>query len=235
MRFVISALAATLLALPAVADQMPSLIPAHDVSGTYLFTTNNGPKTMTVEYSKAVNVLRLNPQGGTGYILYDFTAKDAKMVMPQMQRYMDEPQIAGRAASIQGSGNGDDVSVAKGGSETIAGHDCTDYTATDHTKGTNSTLCVTDDGVLLKMSSSEGDSAVAQKHFQDQYKLPFTLVADTDGKVAEAFGVPMMMGIRPLASRQSFIVKDGKIAWNSLKAQTKGSAEEVQKALDGLN
>jgi hypothetical protein len=37
----------------------------------------------------------------------------------------------------------------------------------------------------------------------------------------------------PVDSRQSFIVKDGKIAWNSLKAQTKGGAKEVQKALDG--
>jgi peroxiredoxin Q/BCP len=87
----------------------------------------------------------------------------------------------------------------------------------------------------LQIIGVSRDTAVAQKHFQEQYKLPFTLVADTDGKVAEAFGVPMMMGgMLPLASRQSFIVKDGKIAWNSLKAQTKGSAEEVQKALDGL-
>lgn len=87
----------------------------------------------------------------------------------------------------------------------------------------------------LQIIGVSRDSAGAQKHFQDQYKLPFTLVADTDGKVAEAFGVPMMMGgLIPVAERQSFIVKDNKIAWNSLKAQTKGSAEEVQKALDGL-
>jgi peroxiredoxin Q/BCP len=87
----------------------------------------------------------------------------------------------------------------------------------------------------LQIIGVSRDTPDAQKHFQDQYKLPFTLVADTDGKVAEAFGVPMMFGgILPVAERQSFIVKDGKIAWNSLKAQTKGSAEEVQKALDGL-
>ena len=87
----------------------------------------------------------------------------------------------------------------------------------------------------LQIIGVSRDSAGAQKQFQEQNKLPFTLVADTDGKVAEAFGVPMMMmGILPLASRQSFIVKDGKIAWTSLKAQTSGSAEEVQKALDGL-
>ncbi len=87
----------------------------------------------------------------------------------------------------------------------------------------------------LQIIGVSRDGAGAQKQFQQQYKLPFTLVADTDGKVAEAFGVPMMMhGLVPFASRQSFIVKDGKIAWISLKAQTKGSAEEVQKALDGL-
>ncbi len=79
------------------------------------------------------------------------------------------------------------------------------------------------------------DTPAAQKNFHTQNKLPFTLVADTDGKVAEAFGVPMMTkGDLVLATRESFIVKDGKIAWVSLKAQTKGSADEVQKALDGL-
>jgi thioredoxin-dependent peroxiredoxin len=87
----------------------------------------------------------------------------------------------------------------------------------------------------LQIIGVSRDTSDAQKHFQDQYSLPFTLVADTDGKVAEAFGVPMMLhGILPLASRQSLIVKDDKIAWNSLHAQTKGSAVEVQKALDGL-
>ena len=86
----------------------------------------------------------------------------------------------------------------------------------------------------LQIIGVSRDTAASQKDFQIKYKLPFTLVADTDGKVAEAFGVPMLMGVLPLASRQSFIVKDGKIAWTSLHAKTKGSAEEVQKALDGL-
>ncbi len=87
----------------------------------------------------------------------------------------------------------------------------------------------------LQIIGVSRDSSDAQKTFQEKNKLPFTLVADTDGKVADAFGVPKMMGgLVPLDSRQSFIVKDNKIAWNSLKAQTKGSAKEVQKALDGL-
>lgn len=87
----------------------------------------------------------------------------------------------------------------------------------------------------LQIIGVSRDNADAQKQFHEKNKLPFTLVADTDGSVAEAFGVPKLMGgMLPLDSRQSFIVKDSKIAWNSLKAQTTGSAKEVQKALDGL-
>jgi hypothetical protein len=34
--------------------------------------------------------------------------------------------------------------------------------------------------------------------------------------------------------RQSFLIKDGKIAWISLNAQTSGAAAEVSKALETL-
>ena len=87
----------------------------------------------------------------------------------------------------------------------------------------------------LQIIGVSRDTTGAQKSFLAENKLPFILIADTDGKVAGAFGVPMMMkGLIPLATRQSFIVKDGKIAWFSPKAETKASAEEVQKALDSL-
>jgi peroxiredoxin Q/BCP len=72
----------------------------------------------------------------------------------------------------------------------------------------------------------------SQKRFKDENQLPFTLIGDSDGKVAEAFGVPITMG---LAKRQSFIVKEGKIAWVSPQAKTKEHAQEVQAALESLN
>ncbi len=76
------------------------------------------------------------------------------------------------------------------------------------------------------------DSPEAQKKFKEKYNLPFTLLADSEGKVIEAFGVPtMVMGI---AKRQSFLVKDGKIAWRSLNAQTATHAAEVSEAVAGL-
>jgi len=77
------------------------------------------------------------------------------------------------------------------------------------------------------------DTPEAQKKFQEKYKLPFPLIADKEGKVAAAFGVPGTMGL-PISSRQSFLVKDGKIVWVSLKAQTSTHAAEVKAALESL-
>lgn len=76
------------------------------------------------------------------------------------------------------------------------------------------------------------DTPGAQKSFKEKHQLPFALIADTDGKVIEAFGVPtVVMGI---PKRQSFLVKDGKVVWRSLSAQTKSHADEVTEALAGL-
>ena len=84
----------------------------------------------------------------------------------------------------------------------------------------------------LQVIGVSEDTADSQKKFKEEQKLPFTLIADSDGKVAEAFGVPLTMG---LAKRQSFIVKEGKIAWVSPQAKTKEHAQEVQAALESLN
>jgi peroxiredoxin Q/BCP len=83
----------------------------------------------------------------------------------------------------------------------------------------------------LQILGVSEDKPESQKKFQEQNKLPFTLIADSDGKVAAVFKVPTTMG---LAKRQSFIIKDGKIAWTSLQAKTAEHAQEVKAALDSL-
>ncbi len=70
------------------------------------------------------------------------------------------------------------------------------------------------------------DSVESQKKFKEKYSLPFTLLSDEDKKVANAFGVPVTMGF---TSRQSFIIKDGKVAWIDRKASTKEQAADVLK------
>jgi peroxiredoxin Q/BCP len=75
------------------------------------------------------------------------------------------------------------------------------------------------------------DKPAAQKSFRDKYKFPFPLIADSDGKVADAFGVPHAGGF---AKRQSFLIKDGKVVWNMLSASTDSHAADVLKAYDAL-
>jgi peroxiredoxin Q/BCP len=73
------------------------------------------------------------------------------------------------------------------------------------------------------------DDVAAQKAFQEKYKLPFPLLADKDGKVADAFGVPHSMGF---AKRQAFLFKDGKLVWRDLSASTDEQAADVLKELE---
>ena len=73
------------------------------------------------------------------------------------------------------------------------------------------------------------DTVEAQKAFKDKYKLPFTLLADTDTKVADAFGVPHEKGF---AKRQAYLFKDGKLVWLDLEASTDQQAADVLKELE---
>jgi peroxiredoxin Q/BCP len=86
-------------------------------------------------------------------------------------------------------------------------------------------------GRNLQILGVSEDQPGAQKKFQVKYNLPFTLIADHDGAVAKAFGVPTTMGF---AKRQSFLIQDGKIVWRDLNASTSQQAADVAKALDGL-
>jgi peroxiredoxin Q/BCP len=71
-----------------------------------------------------------------------------------------------------------------------------------------------------------------QKKFQDKYDLPYTLLADTDKKICNAFGVikdKNMYGkiVKGIARTTFVIGADGKIkhVFNNVKAE--GHAEEV--------
>lgn len=84
----------------------------------------------------------------------------------------------------------------------------------------------------LQIIGVSEDKADAQKKFQEKYKLPFPLVADSNGLVAKAFCVPTIGGF---AKRQSFLIKDGRIAWRDLKASAKNQAADVRQVLASLD
>ncbi len=76
----------------------------------------------------------------------------------------------------------------------------------------------------VKVFGASLDDAAAQKAFQEKYKLPFTLLADKEAKLAGAFGVPHAGGF---TKRQAFLFKDGKLVWRDLSASTDKQAADV--------
>ena len=83
--------------------------------------------------------------------------------------------------------------------------------------------------VLLGISP---DTPQAQKKFQDKFKLPFSLLADADKKIADAFGVLQeknMYGKKVMGIvRTTFIIgPDGKIQHIFPKVKAEGHAGEV--------
>ena len=80
------------------------------------------------------------------------------------------------------------------------------------------------------------DTPKAQKKFKDEFDLPFSLLCDTDKKVAQAYGVlkeknmygKKVMGIE----RTTFVIQpQGRIARIFEKVKADGHAEEVLAAM----
>src|SRR5215468_4827417 len=76
------------------------------------------------------------------------------------------------------------------------------------------------------------DTPAAQKKFVDKYDLPFTLVADADKKISNAYGVIQeknMYGKKVMGvARTTFMIgPDGKIKHIFNKVKPEGHAEQV--------
>lgn len=74
------------------------------------------------------------------------------------------------------------------------------------------------------------DKVEAQKKFSDDFSLPYDLIADPEGKIVDSFKVEKMM-LGKLASRQCFLVKDGKVVWHDAKASTAEQADDIKRVL----
>lgn len=81
----------------------------------------------------------------------------------------------------------------------------------------------------VKVFGVSTDDVTAQKAFREKYRLPFSLIADTDKKVLTAFGVPSTLGF---AKRQAFLFRDGVLVWRDLAAATEKQAADVLAAIE---
>jgi len=72
------------------------------------------------------------------------------------------------------------------------------------------------------------DRPAALRRFRETQALPFHLLSDPGGHLAEAFHVPRFLGF---AKRQAFLFKDGRLVWRDLNASTTRQATDVLAAL----
>ena len=79
----------------------------------------------------------------------------------------------------------------------------------------------------LRIFGVSSDTVITQAQFRDKYTLPFTLLADTDGKIADAFS-------KSRWSRQAYLFIDGILVWRDLMAATSKQATDILAALDEL-
>ena len=79
------------------------------------------------------------------------------------------------------------------------------------------------------------DDVASHEAFAEKYSLPFTLLADTDGKTAEEYGVLNSMAGMKFAKRQSFIIDpDGRVAKHYEKVNAEKHSEEELSDLQQL-
>jgi len=74
------------------------------------------------------------------------------------------------------------------------------------------------------------DDIADQKAFKDKNHFPFTLIADTDGKVTQAFGVPNYP-MTSAAHRSAYLIKGGKIIYADYKGTTSEQAAVILKVI----
>jgi len=85
----------------------------------------------------------------------------------------------------------------------------------------------------VKILGISADKPNSQKKFVTEQKLPYPLIADSEGKAIQAFGVESAMF--GFARRSAFLFHNGKLVWRDPKSSTKDQADMVLKALDTLS
>lgn len=79
------------------------------------------------------------------------------------------------------------------------------------------------------------DDVAAQKKFKEEQHFPFTLIADTDKAVINAFGVPTrtVPAMGEFASRSAYLIKDGKVVYTDYKGTTDRQAKVILDFIEG--
>jgi len=80
----------------------------------------------------------------------------------------------------------------------------------------------------VKVFGASLDHGASLRKFRGKYQLPFPLLADTEGQLADACRVPRSFGF---TRRQAFLFKDGLLVWRDLEASTGQQAADALAAI----
>jgi hypothetical protein len=157
-------LAPALLAVPALAQQAPAAMkPTRDVAVTYRMAgaptgaPAGTPQEIRMAWAVSAGKQRVDPPGAQGWMLIDQRAGSAVMVMDAQRMVMTLPPQAA-AAMTQGVPPG--ATFARKGIAQVAGQSCTEWDV-KIPQGA-STICLTEDGVMLRATTSLPNGATSQ-------------------------------------------------------------------------
>ncbi|ROH88335.1 peroxiredoxin [Pseudomethylobacillus aquaticus] len=72
------------------------------------------------------------------------------------------------------------------------------------------------------------DDSASHAKFAEKYNLPFPLLADKDGKVADSYGALRNLGVIKIAKRYTFLINPaGKVAKAYLSVNTSRHSQEI--------
>lgn len=76
-----------------------------------------------------------------------------------------------------------------------------------------------------------GDSVESHRKFADKHRLPFTLLADTDGEVRRRFGVSKTLGLLP--GRVTYVIDPDGVVSKAFSSQFRPT-KHIGEALDAI-
>ncbi len=153
----LAAFAATPLAQ---ADERPTTMPTRDVDITYQMAAP-GPSgkiqtlSQRMRWSPEAGLLRVDPPAQGVYTIMDYHAHKLLVVSDAQRSVM----LMHAAANVTAPGVSPTAKFVRGGQGSVAGLACTDWQTSDFT-GQPTTVCLTDDGVLLR--AKRGDHVLVQ-------------------------------------------------------------------------
>lgn len=155
MRPILAAfLGSALLAFPVPQAAAQQKAPTRDHAVTYRMQHEGRTAEMRVYFSAATRRQRVEMADAGMAMIHDLPGRRMLMLNEQMRMVMELPVNAQQGQPMLAVP--DDMTLTRTGADTVAGHRCTTYRATQR-GADRGTVCVTDDGIMLRADLSQGD------------------------------------------------------------------------------